>query len=34
VLAAADAVRIAGMPGDQVIALAPGSPWQLVRLLR
>ena len=33
VLASAEAIRIAGLPGDQVVALDPDSPWQLVALL-
>lgn len=33
VLASAGAVRIAGLPGDQVSYLEEGSPWQLVALL-
>jgi hypothetical protein len=33
VLAAAGAVRIAGLPGDEVLSLESGSPWRLVALL-
>ena len=33
VLASAGAIRFAGLPGDQVVALDPESPWQLVALL-
>jgi hypothetical protein len=34
VLAMAGAIRIAGMPGDQILALDPQSPWVPVGLLR
>jgi hypothetical protein len=33
VLASADGIRVSGMPGDQVVALDPASPWRLVALL-
>ena len=33
VLATAGAIRIASLPGDQVMSLEPESPWQLVALL-
>ncbi len=33
VLASADAIRIAGLPGELVVALDPESPWQLTALL-
>jgi hypothetical protein len=33
VLATAGAIRFAGLPGDQMVALDPQSPWQLVALL-
>jgi hypothetical protein len=33
VLATAGAIRYAGLPGDQVVALDAESPWQLVALL-
>jgi hypothetical protein len=33
VLAGPGEIRFAGLPGDQVVALDPASPWQLVALL-
>jgi hypothetical protein len=33
VLAGAEEIRFAGLPGDRVVALDPTSPWQLVGLL-
>jgi hypothetical protein len=33
VLAGAAAIRIASLPGDEVLPVEPGSPWQLVALL-
>jgi hypothetical protein len=32
-LSTAGAIRIAALPGDQVLSLEPESPWQLVALL-
>ena len=34
VLATAGAIRIADLPGDQVVALDPQSPWQPIAVLR
>jgi len=34
VLAEAGAIRIAGLPGDELIPLDPNSPWQPVALIR
>jgi hypothetical protein len=33
VLVTAAAIRIASLPGDQVLSLGSGSPWRLVALL-
>lgn len=33
VLASAEAIRLAGLPGDQMVPLDPASPWRLVALL-
>ncbi len=33
VLVGTDAIRIAGLPGEELLALDPASPWQLVALL-